>query len=104
MLMVVFQIQVADFEIRSVNAERQTPVACYGQAPGTFAVAGQGVRLPGWERAQFFRVLHGVEKGKHLAELIRRIGRNTPCAVLRVERPQAFVSEVPNPHMIDCSL
>src|SRR6266852_9264736 len=89
MLMIVFQIQVADFEIRSVNAERQTPVACYGQAPSAFAVAGQGVRLPRWEGAQFFRVLHGVEKGKHLAEFVRRIGRNALCAILRVERPQA---------------
>src|SRR5260370_320985 len=87
-LMVVFQIQVADFEIRSVNAERQTPVACYGQAPGSLTVAGQGVRLPGWERAQFFRVLHGVEKGKHLAELVRGIWWNTLCAVFRVERSQ----------------
>src|SRR5260370_41546949 len=104
MLMIVFQIQVANFEIRGVNAERQTPIACYGQAPGALAVASQGVRLPGQEREQFFRVLHGVEKGKHLAELIRRIGRNTLCAVLRVERPQALVGEVPNPHMIECSL
>src|SRR5216683_3184910 len=104
MLMIVFQIQVANFEIRGVNAERQTPVARYGQAPGALAVAGQGVRLPGCERAQFFRVLHGVEKSKHLAELIRRIGRNTRCAVFRVERSQALVSEVPNPHMIECSL
>src|SRR5713226_6907897 len=104
MLMIVFQIQVANFEIRGVYAEGHTPVACYGQAPGALAVAGQGVRLPGCERAQFFRVLHGVEKSKHLAELVRRIGRNTPCAVLRIERPQAFVSEVPNPHMIECSL
>src|SRR5258708_5726617 len=104
MLMVVFQIQVANFEIRGVNAERQTPIACYGQAPGAFAVASQGVRLPGCERAQFFRVLHGVEKGKQLAELIRRIGRNTLWAVIGVERSQALVSEVPNSQMIDCSL
>src|SRR5258708_11111521 len=103
-LMIVFQIQVADFEIRGVNAERQTPVACYGQAPSALAVACQGVRLPGCERAQFLRVLHGLEKGKHLAELVRRIGRNTLCAVFRVERPQALVSEVPNPHTIECSL
>jgi len=104
MLMVVFQIQVANFEIRGVNAERQTPIASYGQAPGAFAVAGQGVRLPGWERAQFFRVLHGVEKSKHLAELVGRIGRNTLCAVIGVESSQALVSEVPNSHMIECSL
>jgi hypothetical protein len=62
------------------------------------------VRLPGGERVQFFRVLHGVEKSKHLAELIRRIGRNTLCAVIRVESPQALVSEVPNSHVIECSL
>src|SRR5258708_37870728 len=55
MLMIVFQIQIVDFTIRSVNAERQTPVAGYGQAPGTFSVAGQGVRLPGWGRGRFFR-------------------------------------------------
>src|SRR5712692_11540888 len=103
-LMIVFQIQIVDFEIRSVDAERQTPVACYGQAPSALAVAGQGVRLPGRERAQFFRVLHGIEKGKHLAELVRGIWWNTLCAVFRVERPQAFVSEVPNPHLIECSL
>jgi hypothetical protein len=103
-LMIVFQIQVADFAIRRVNAKRQTTVARYGQAPSALAVAGQGVRLPGGEGAQFFRVLHGVEKGKHLAELVRRIGRNAFCAALRVERPQAFVSEVPNPHMVNCSL
>jgi hypothetical protein len=48
--------------------------------------------------------LHGVEKGKHLAELVRRIGRNSLCAVFRVERLQALVSEVPNLHMTDCSL
>ena len=102
--MIVFQIQVTDFEIRSVNAERQTPVACYGQAPGALTVAGQSVRLPGCERGQFFRVLHGVEKSKHLAELVGRIGRNTLCAVIGVESSQALVSEVPNSHMIECSL
>src|SRR2546428_2901121 len=81
MLMIVFQIQVANFEIRGVNAERQTPIACYGQAPGAFAVATQGVRLPGCERAQFFRVLHGVEKGKHLRSLSAESG-GTPFALL----------------------
>src|SRR5947209_6018036 len=50
MLMIVFQIQIADFTIRGVYAERHAPVACYGQAPSALAVASQGVRLPSCER------------------------------------------------------
>ncbi len=103
-LIIVFRVQIADFATRGVNSERQTPVAGDGQAPNTLAVAGQGMRLPGRERTQFFGVLRGVKKSEHLAELIRRIGRNTLCAVFRVVRSQALVSEAPNSHMIDCSL
>jgi len=39
-LVIVFQINVADFAFRSVDAERQTAIASNAKAPGALAVTG----------------------------------------------------------------
>jgi len=72
---IVFQIHVADFALCRVDVERQTPVAGDAQAPGSFAVAGQSVRLPGRERTQFLWILHVVEEGQQ--------GERGPCFWVR---------------------
>src|SRR5437899_3725016 len=45
-LVVIFQIDVADLTLCGVDAERQTAVARDAQAPCALAVADQGMRLP----------------------------------------------------------
>jgi hypothetical protein len=47
----VFQIYVADFPFRGVNAKRQTAIAGNAEAPRALSVAGQDVCLPHRERA-----------------------------------------------------
>src|SRR5579875_1019737 len=49
-LVIVFQIQVADFEFCGVDAERQALVAGDAEAPCALAVPGQRVRPPSRER------------------------------------------------------
>jgi hypothetical protein len=61
-------------------------------------------RLPRGKRAQFLGLLHVVEKSQHLAELIRRIGRNAFDAVFRIEPFQTLMSEVAYPQLGECSL
>src|SRR5208337_247490 len=95
LLVIILQIDVADFTLCNVDAERQTAVASDPQAPCALAVTGQGVRLPRGKRTQFLRVLHVVEKGQHLAELVRRIRRDALYAVFRVKTFQSFVREAP---------
>ncbi len=97
-LVVVFQVYVVDFAPPDVDAERRTAVAGNAEAPRARAVADQCVYLPRSERAQFLGVLHVVEKRQHLAELVHRIGRNTFCAVFRVEPLQTLMNEVPYLH------
>jgi hypothetical protein len=101
---VVFQIQVADFAFCDVDTERQAAITCDAEAPCALAVTGQCVHLPCWERAQFLGVVHVIEKRQHLAELVRRIGRNAFGAVLRVELLQALMGKVPYFHPTNCSL
>jgi hypothetical protein len=43
------------------------------------------MRFPGRQRPQLFGVLHIVQKGKHLAELVYSIGRNAFYDVVRIE-------------------
>jgi hypothetical protein len=102
--MVIFQVQHVDFAFDQVNAECQAAIGSYAQAPCAFAVAGQSVDLLRWEDTQFFRVIHLVEKCKHLAELVYRIGRYTFRIVFFVELFQTLVNEAPYFHLIDCSL
>src|SRR5256885_1421389 len=60
LLVVILKIQINNLTLGNVDAERQSPVARYVQAPQAFTVAGQGVRLPAWKRSQFVRVFHLV--------------------------------------------
>jgi len=62
------------------------------------------VFLPRGQGMQFFWVLHVVEKRQHLAKFGRRIGRNAPHAIFRVEPFQALVREAPDLHLPECSL
>jgi hypothetical protein len=103
-LVVVFQIYVANFKFCDVNAERQTAVLGDAQAPCSLTVSRQQVHLPRWWRAQFLGVLHVIEECQHFAELGHRIGRNAFRAVFGVEPLEAFVGKVPYFHLTDCSL
>ena len=76
-LVIVFQIHVADFSVCAFDAKRQAPVARDAQAPRPLAVAGQHMGSPGWQRAQFLRILHVVEECQHLTEFVHRIGGKT---------------------------
>src|SRR5271166_2871334 len=45
-LVIIFQIQFADFMFCGIDAERQTLIARDAEAPSSLAVAAQDVRLP----------------------------------------------------------
>src|SRR5437899_7746522 len=71
LLVIVFQIQIADLALNGVDAERQTAVAGDTEAPCPLAVTAQCVRLPRGKRTQFLRVLHVIKKCQDLAQLVR---------------------------------
>jgi hypothetical protein len=61
------------------------------------------MRSPGRQRAQLFRVLHIVQKGKHLAELVYGIGGNAFCNVVLIEFLQTLMNDVSYSHLAKCS-
>src|SRR4051794_38037882 len=103
-LVVIFQIHVTDFFFCGVNSECKTPIPANTEAPSPLAISGEDMCPLIWQRAQFLDAFHIVEKCKNLAQLVRRIGRNTLRAVLSIEELQTFVSEVSDTHWLDCSL
>src|SRR5208282_6011559 len=103
-LVVVLQVHVVDFAPSDIDAERQTAVTANAEAPSALPVADQSVCFPRWERVQFHRVLHVIEKRQHFAELVYRLGRNAFCYVRRVECLQTLVDEASYLHLTDCSL
>src|SRR5208283_4808734 len=103
-LVIVFQIHVADFALRSVDAECQTPVAGNTQAPCTLPIARQGVNFPGRKHSQFLRFCHVVKKGEHLTQLVDSAGRYAFRAVFRIEPLEALVGEVSYSHRTSCYL
>jgi hypothetical protein len=58
---------------------------------------------PGRQRPQLFGVLHIVQKGKHLSELVYGIGRNARCDVIQIELLQTLMDEVSYFHFGKCS-
>src|ERR1700688_4786396 len=55
-LMIIFQVDIADFPLYNVDAKCQTAVAGDAEAPCALAVARKRVHLPGRQSAQFFRI------------------------------------------------
>src|SRR5258708_21553609 len=66
-LVVVFQIQVADFQFFDVDAERQSAVTRDAKAPPAPTISGEGVHFPQCEVAEFLSVLHIIAEGHHLS-------------------------------------
>src|SRR5215467_9248930 len=81
-LVVVFQIHVANLVLRRVDTEGQPPVAGDAKAPSALPVTGKSVDLPDRQRLQFLRILHVVEVRQHLPELVYGIGRHALGLVL----------------------
>jgi len=74
------------------------------QAPDSLPISGKRVGFPEGKGAQFFRVLHVLQKSQHSPELVHGIRRQTFRAVLQVEPFQTLVDEVSNFHWFYCSL
>jgi hypothetical protein len=97
-LVVVFIVQVDDFDVCPVDPECQPPIFDDEQAPNTFAVTGQLMRFPAWNDPKLAFVFHVLQKGDDAAELLDNGWLDARSIVMLNEPSQAFVENVPNSH------
>lgn len=91
---------ISSSSIRKVS--RQLRVTC--KLDSTLAVPGQNVRFPRWKGAQLLGVLHRIEEGEHLAELVHGVRAQALRRVVLVQAAQSFVRKTPHPHVITVAL
>ena len=55
------------------------------------------------QRAHLFRLLHVVQKAKHLAQLLYTVGWNSFCNVVHIELLDSLMEKISDSHLKECS-
>ena len=96
--MVIFIIQVEDFSLGLVDPERDPPVAGDGEAPCSLAIAGELMRFPARDVAEFTGVCHLLQEGHNVPDPFHDKRRQAGWIVACDEAPQSPVDHVSDLH------
>ncbi len=96
--MVILIIQVEDFSFGLVDSERDALVAGDSEAPCSLAVAGELMRFPARDVAEFLGVFHLLQKGQNVADLLDDGRRQAGSIIALNEAPQSPMDYVSNLH------
>lgn len=84
--MVVLVVEIDNFDLGLIDAERQSPVFGDEQAPRSFAVASQLMCFPARHGPEFILLLHVLEEGDQAAQLVRDRGLNPLASSFSMRR------------------
>ena len=96
--MVILIIQVEDFSLGLVDSEPNPPVAGDRKTPGPLSVAAQLVRFPTRNVVEFPGVLHLLQEGENVTNLLED-GRGQAGRIIALdEAPQSSMRHVSDLH------
>src|ERR1035437_2294721 len=96
--MIVLVIEVEDLAFLRVNSERDPPVAGDGKAPGSLAVAGELMRFPARHVAEFLGVVHFLQEGQNVPDLLHDSRSQAGRIIALNEAPQPPMNHVSELH------
>jgi len=97
-LVIILEVQVQDFLLNWVDPERDSPVSCDMKTPGSFAVSCKLMHLPARHVAHLLDLLHVLEEGENVANLLHHRRVQTGDIVALNEAAQPAMDYVPYLH------
>jgi hypothetical protein len=84
--MVILIIQVKDFSFGLVDFERDPPITGDGEAPDSFAVAGELVGVPARYVAELSGIFHLLQESQNIPDLLHDRGAKPEASLFSMKR------------------